>query len=222
MLSVIPLILSLGCSGNNPVDNSSNEPTLFGTVVDGDNVPVKNADIHYYFASSEINTLAKSSIDPNPTTQISFSLPTPSHVTIRLLQSGTRKFIRNLVDTAYGSGNYSVRIELNWLTNGIYIYQMNINGTVTEHIMVHQMYDMSQLLRTEPLTRSGDDGTFSLSLAVLGIGEKIYRTAESSPTIIDSSAIDSIAIVVYRDSRYIIEGIKIINNQSIHRTFILK
>jgi hypothetical protein len=112
-------------------------------------------------------------------------------------------------------------MEPNWLTNGVYLYQMDINGTVTEHIMVHQIFDMSQLLKTEPLTRSGGDGTFSLSLAVLGIGQKIYRTMESTPTIIDSSAIDSIAIVVYRDNRYIIEGIKINNNQSIHRTFIL-
>lgn len=222
LLLLFFVISFYGCPGNNPVDESSADFQLIGTVLDTQHQPVRNADIHYFFGASKNNAYSKRAADPMPSTRIGFSLPAKGKVVINILQFGSRKFLRNLVDTTYDAGNYSIGIDSGWLTNGFYIYQISIDGIVTEKIMVQVIFDMDQLRRTEPLTRTGSDGTFSLSKAALGIGQRMYMTSETNQTIIDSTAVDSIAIVIFKDDKSLIEGFTINATQTETRTFVLK
>ncbi len=225
LFSIPLLLLSLsifGCPGSNPSDNTQDEPSLNGAVVDENHMPVTDAEIHYFFGHRYFTPKTDLATNPMPSTRIGFSIPESSRVTIKVLHLGTRKYLFTLMDTVMMSGNYQIRADAGNLTNGFYIYQITAASFQKEIVAAIVTYDISELIKKEPLTKTGADGKFSLPMSVLGVGRMLYITNATNSIAIDSTKIDSIAVFVHKQRKILIEGFNVNETQSITRTFVLK
>lgn len=203
---------------------SERSPYVFeGKVVDRNAIPVNGADIHILFTMKQIG-LPKTSVPSKamPTTTISFSIPSGSHVSLRVYRLGTRELVATLMDTTLAAGSYSVSANVTALTNGIYIYQLTSDKVFSEHLMVLLNEDLSVLTRSVPLTRTDGYGAFRIPQSIFGLDEEFLTTSESGPTVIAKAVIDSIGFVIYHAGTTQVRWMKIHKDRNMKETFTLQ
>lgn len=197
---------------------------LNGTVLDENGLPVSGAEIHFMLKLWNSPALLKRT--PNkttPSTYISFGNPISGAVSLRIYRLGTREYITTLLDTNLSSGQFSVYFNSGAYTNGYYIYQLAMNGTVHEKLMLNHNTDLSILLKSEPLTRSDAEGKFRLPVSVFGLEERMIVTNETSPNAVGIVTVDSIAIVVHQSGKLpLVQWMSVTNKSNMEQTYILK
>lgn len=117
----------------------------------------------------------------NPKTRIDFSFPERSSVKVKIYNS-IGQCVKSLEEMSYLSGTSHMDLELNGLSNGMYIAQMVINHkyTVTKKLML--LYG-SQHLITVPISSQNEISktteTINLDSLVVN-GANVYKTTFSS------------------------------------------
>jgi hypothetical protein len=74
----------------------------------------------------------------NPETTISYSIPHPSFVKLKIYDILGRE-VNNIVNEEKPAGNYKININAGTLTSGVYFYQLSANGGETDFIQVKKM-----------------------------------------------------------------------------------
>ncbi len=72
----------------------------------------------------------------NPVTNIRFSLPEASNVTIKIYNILGQEIRTLLEDQLYGTGNYEVEFDGRNLASGIYIVRMGASNYIKEKKMI--------------------------------------------------------------------------------------
>jgi hypothetical protein len=197
LLAILLAFGFLTCRDNGVGTGGVPFPVLLGTVTAPGGAPLAGVGVHYIFHLTPSAGLAPLN-KPLPTTVISFDLPADAVVTMRILRYGSRELIATLVDHQFlAAGTQEVDFDASRLTNGLYIYQLLIEGLPPEeHIMALLKYDVRDLESSEPLTSTDLQGHFSLPYAVLGIGVKLALTL-NDPTVLTYYVIsDTIDLVL--------------------------
>ncbi len=170
------VILLLSCSdGTSPINYEDSNLAVTGMVVDENGRPIEDAGIHYM---PQLVKETKSLSKPNPSTKISFSIPSDSSiVSLYILRYGSRDTLAVLLENEIlNGGSYSN--DTVQLPNGIFLYVIVINGITTEKLTLNIILDSSDLEVALPLTKSDIYGNFSFPSKILGIGEKFIHTDE--------------------------------------------
>ncbi|RPI04105.1 MAG: hypothetical protein EHM64_11075 [Ignavibacteriae bacterium] len=69
------------------------------------------------------------------------------------------------------------------MTNGFYVYQLQVDTFFVEKTMVLLNLDYSSLVLADPLTKSNSSGEFELPYGMLGFGVPISRSSANGQTI---------------------------------------
>ena len=182
--SIVVCLLAIagsgGCNSDNPAAPYAG-PSLYGQVKDSEGNPVQGCGVHYIFSmtASPLAKLEKTC----PSTQIQFSIPGRSKVTLTVLRWYTREFVATLLDDTLDSGIHSVTFDGAAWTNGIYIYQLTINGNVVEKPMTFLDTDVSALVKTAPLVTTDARGQFSLPYGLFAFAVPFLRSSVSGSTL---------------------------------------
>lgn len=234
MFSLLLFILALNCD-DGPTGSGDytelfpserNQYALYGTIVDQNNIPVPNAEVHYTFGPWQGGKIAKSFSlkNTNPSTTISFSVPAEGQTSLRVYRFGTREVIATLIDTILRAGQYSFPFNAQGITNGMYVYKLKTGEQSYQNKMSVMNFNYDQLRKTQPLARTDYQGKFILPFKVLGIGEEILQTNESGSGVIGKYKIDSIAVVVFHSGKSspLVEGFSVDPTHDVTRIFIMK
>ena len=219
-----------GCK-NDPVSTNQLPPILYGQVVDEQGNPVQDVNVHYIFQypgsplgkienfGSALSKIGKTC----PSTNIVFSIPSRTKVTLKIFRWYTRDSIATLIDDTLSSGTHSITFNSAKMTNGFYIYQLKADTFFVEKMMVQLIIDMPTLILTDPLTKSNSNGLFELPYAMLGFGVPISSTNVNSDTI-ETVQISTTIQVVLCKTGYITTTQNITVNPAIgiKQTFVLK
>jgi len=196
---------------------------LDGKVVDVNNIPVVGAEIHYMFMlhqSSPEKTEAPNRSMVNIT--ISFYIPNDGRASLRIYRLGSRELIATLADTVLQTGIYSRTFDTGSVTNGLYVYQLISEKTFSERLLYVQHNDVETLIKTKPLTKTDVDGKFRLPQSLFGLDEEFTVTNETG-SVINKSTIDSVAIVVYQNTKNpLVQWMSITKNRNMEATFTLQ
>ncbi|MBN8706686.1 MAG: hypothetical protein J0L62_12490 [Bacteroidetes bacterium] len=194
LLLVMLTFLTVGCSEEK---EDTEEAILSGKVTDASGNPIVGAKIFYKFYSveSSVAKLAK----PNPSTNISFSIPVSEPITVTLHQYYTNNLLATLYSGTPETGNLSIATSTDnfRISTGLYNYKVTgktifYNGTFSNEIL-----DSEQLNESTPLASSDSKGEFSILIPVLGIGYTTNRVNEKGEVIGTRKIKDTIDLIVY-------------------------
>ncbi len=179
------LILLISCSeksvGPGDIDY---EPALIGKVTDSAGNPLTGVNVHYVPELLDSSLKKGEPYTPMPSTRIHFSLPVPARVTLVILAPFTRDTVLYMLKNEFmNAGTHSADINLDTLTNGVYIYVLKYDTTEIESSFLI-IRDIQDLPSTMPLVRTDNQGNFKLHYKRLGIGKVFPFTSEASPVII--------------------------------------
>ncbi len=71
----------------------------------------------------------------NPVTQINYSIPNSAHVELKVYNI-VGQLVYTLVDRTQSAGEYNVQFEGDWLSSGVYIYQLRVGSGVQTRKML--------------------------------------------------------------------------------------
>ena len=180
-LPFLTILLGSCNKDNNLVEPGGSSFSLDGRVTDSLGNTIEGCGVHYIFSLAS-SPLAK--IDETcPSTVIGFTLPERSKVTIKVLRLYTRDLISTPFDDTLDAGWHSVVYDGSDLTNGIYIYQIITDSTVSEHLVMQLETSVTLLEKTVPIVRSNSSGEFSLPYGVMGFGIPFPRSSVSGQTL---------------------------------------
>jgi hypothetical protein len=214
------LIIFSGCV--NTTDPSDDEPAIYGRVTDKNGLPLAGVNVHYIpelFDSS----FGKVIQDPNIGVRIYFSITEESYVRLILTEHLTGDTINILVDDTLSAGSYYISVDARPLTNGIYNYILKINDQETTRILFI-IKATEDLVTSEPLTVTDNNGNFKLLYKRLGIGDVLQMTSESSPDPIGYQIISNKLDLFFTKPGYynLQESIIIDTNKTFRKTFVIK
>jgi hypothetical protein len=204
-LLLTAFFLLAGCK-NDPVSTDKLPQILYGQVVDSQGNAIADVNVHYIFqitdhysAKIENHDSALSKVGKIcPSTDISFTIPKRSKVTVKLFRWYTRDIVGTMINDTLDGGTHSITLDAAKITNGFYIYQLQVDTSIVEKMLVYINLDVSTLVLTDPLTKSNSSGVFELPYALLGFGVPNPRTGVNGQ-IIDTVQISStFQIVLYK------------------------
>jgi hypothetical protein len=129
----------------------------------------------------------------NPSTNIEFSLPLDSHVIMKIYDLRGRE-IGSFVEKDFNAGNYKTTLELNGLSNGVYIAMMqakDFNGEVHSSVQKLLLLYGSQH-NTNPVEESVKVGETNANYSSIQTQQQLSK--ESSTSIIDSVVVSGTGI----------------------------
>jgi hypothetical protein len=183
-----------GCKDNG---TEASAPFLQAQVVDEQGSPLQDVGVHYVFDLKQLSELPKVK-NILPSTTISYELPHPGYVTLKILRWYSRELITTLVDTRQNAGIYRVSFDASQVTNGVYIYRLSVDTTVTEKHMILLNAVITDLIQTRPLVTSDARGQMVIANEQFGFGVPFIRSS-SSGNILDSVYISpAIQLVLYK------------------------
>jgi hypothetical protein len=116
-----------------------------------------------------------------------------------ILRWYTRDTIGTIIDDTLDSGTYIKTFDPSKLTNGFYFYQLKVDTSVQEKIMVLLNLDLSTLVTTDPLTKTNLSGSFELPYALLGFGIPLSSSSTDGQTIDTVQIASTIQVVLYKE-----------------------
>jgi hypothetical protein len=204
-LLITALVLLAGCK-NDPVSTNQLPPILYGQVVDSQGNPIADVNVHYIFQipdyySAKIESHGSALLKVGktcPTTLISFEISKRSKVTLKLFRWYTHDTIGTLIDDTLNGGTHSATFDASKITNGFYIYQLQVDTSFVEKMLVFLNLDVSTLVLADPLTKSNSSGAFELPYALLGFGVPLSRTSVDGQTIDTVQISSTFQVVLYK------------------------
>ena len=181
LLLFIGLIL-FSCSGEtNPVTPDENEHILFGKVIDQEGNPVSGVNIHYVPSLTDTEIHKEGLQKRTSSTYIVFSIPEQTNVTLVLLKHSIKDTLSYLLkNELLNPGRYSITVNTDSLTNGIYDYTLKYGPTFIEENSFLIQKSPEELVSTIPLTVTDSEGRFQLNYNEFGIGN-IFIIPNESP-----------------------------------------
>ncbi|MCA0445286.1 MAG: hypothetical protein LCH54_03555 [Bacteroidetes bacterium] len=193
LLLVLFAFFGVGCTEKDETD----EAILSGKVTDTNGNPIVGAKIFYKFYSLEtgVSKLAK----PNPSTNISFSIPVSEPITVTLHQYYTNNLLATLFEGTPETGNLSISMSTDKyrISNGLYNYKVTGKTINYQGTLVNEILDSGVLLESTPLGVSDSKGEYSILIPVLGIGYTTNRTNATGEVIGTRKIKDTIDLIVY-------------------------
>ena len=193
-LVMLVVLMMSGCKKNdNPISTEQPSQYLYGQVLDSHGSPLEGCGIHYIYTMTT-SSLAKTGTTSS-TTQIQFTIPTRSKVTLKIFRWYTRDTIATLVDDTLDAGEHAVTFDASKVTNGIYIYQLKADTLIQEIRMCLMVDDISFLVNTTPLVTTSSSGSFKIPYGVFGFDLPFVGPG----SVLDSVYVShTIEIVVYK------------------------
>ena len=178
-LFVLLLTSLFSCKGTIVDPPDKREVAIYGSVVDENNTPIQNIEIHYiYFMGWDV-------IFRNAT--ISYSFQTNQLITFQIFDMHGNEIFRPLNQVEQPGGNHMLIFDGSSYTNGIYYYKITGQTFTNEGAFPLLTDDVNQLLLTSPLTTSDVNGNFEIGYSTLGIGKKfLYQNALEELVVYDS------------------------------------
>ncbi len=208
-----------GCSNDNPVAPYAG-PSLNGQVKDSEGNAVEGCGVHYIF-SMTASRLAKDE-KTCPSTQIQFTIPGRSKVTLFVFRWYTLDLVATLVNDTLDAGVHTVTFDGASCTNGVYIYQLTVNGNVLEKLMTLLDTDVSALVKTTPLATTDAHGEFNLPYGLFAFGVPFLRTSFSDTTLDTVYVSHNIQIVLSKPGYTTsVTSITIDESEGMSRTFVI-
>ena len=223
LILLCAVLLQLSCTKDDgPTSPQLSGGTLSGIVNDRAGNPIQGVGVHYLYETKSLSPLSKLS-GICPSTTIMYSIPSPAHVTLRILRWYTREPIDTLVDAQQNAGIHEVLLDAAHMTNGLYLFQLVIDTVYTEKIFALLNTDLGSLVETEPLATSNAQGVFFLPHGVFGFGVTMHVTSPTGPAVSDSVCIStSIQLVLYKQGyQTLVRPVSIDTNQSASMAFVL-
>lgn len=225
VLSALFLVIFISCSDkDNPAGGSNSDLFFSGRVVDAGGDPLQGVRVHYEAEFSDSIIGKQHPFETMPSTRINFSIPYPAKVTLVVLAYYTRDTITYLINNEQiNPGAHSVEMNLNSLTNSIYIYVLKYDTTLIEREF-YLFRPLMELTEAIPLATTNKDGYFRLHYKRLGIGVKFPLTSEASPAIIGYRTVtDQFKLLLYEPTYSpLIETVKVDTNIISTKSFILR
>ncbi len=191
-LFLFTLFLFISCGSNdNPLTDNNNELAIRGRLIDENGEGIEGVNIHYI---PQVNYSANPGSAFNkttPSTKIEFSIPSPAKVFVFVLRYNTQDTVAVIINgEELNAGVYSVGFNEEKLTNGVYTYIINFgSATIKKNMLLLKSPD--QLVSSDPLTRTDNNGNFVLTYKNLALGLAFPQTAIDSSIIIGSQIISN-------------------------------
>ena len=190
---IISFFLFNSCkNSDNPINSENIEFAFYGKVVGEHGKPIEGVNIHY-IPELISEDLSNGSLNKTtPSTTINFSIPERSTVYFYILRYGTQDTLAVVVDgEELNSGSYSLNIDANKFTNGVYTYIIKYDTTSIEKNMLLIKSSNNELVSCDPLTRTDENGNFVITYKCLAMGLSFLRTGNSSPEPISKNIISN-------------------------------
>lgn len=217
------MLVIYGCKKNdNPVSVNNNlQLGLNGQVNDSQGNPVAGCGVHYIFTtvSSSLAKVGKTC----PSTNIQYSVPYRTKVTIELLRWFTRDSITTLVNDTLNAGTYSLLVNMTQFTNGIYILQSKVDTNILEMRILYLNTDTSSLVKSTPLTTTNSSGSFNLPYGIFGFEVPLIQETNGSSAIDTVYISHTIQMVVYKEGyATAMKTITVDESKGMNETFVLQ
>lgn len=196
-----------GCKDTIVEPPDDRKPAFYGKVVDQNDNLLANVSIHYIYYLGEDVELRNA--------VIFYSVPTSQNVVVRIYDIFDKQ-IAKPIDSYLNAGQYMFNFDGDSLTNGIYRYKISGSTISTEGVFPIVTYDTGKLITTQALTTSDNNGKFSISHSIFGVGRKFQMQQIQK----EFTVADSVKFVLHKDGyQDIIKSVKLDTTKVIDQTF---
>jgi hypothetical protein len=186
-VGVIACTIANLCSCDQPAENSSRPPAIYGRVVDSTGKPVANAGVGLIFnyAAAAADSLESGMlIGPNPASdmgelRIKVAALKSGQITIQFLRADTREVVKTVVDTYRNAGMYEFLSSLLYIPNQAYIIRYINESDTVERLMILNHHFFSNIA---PYVTTNNDGRFTIPYSSLSIGRSFLISYDDGGT----------------------------------------
>ena len=166
-----------GCK-ENVVQIDDTPPGLYAVVIDPAGVALSGVEVRYLFYTMD-NPLQLNA-------RIQFSLASAKVVTLKILDPYGREVTTLINAQTEPAGVHSVQFD-SAVTNAVYTSWLKVGDSVTTGEFFIRDDDLTRLQQKPSLTRTGQEGKFSLTSSLLRIGKTFpSQIAPNNDLILDS------------------------------------
>jgi hypothetical protein len=154
-----------------------------GVVVD-ENGPVQGAEIHIQNFYTPDDVFSPKNVDEGY--EFSFNSSSSGEFKGNLYRYRADSLLSNFYTAELDSGEHTVTIPAELLSNGIYVFEIVTPGGDSPYQLLFASKSDSLLYRSEPMTRTNADGEFFINPNMLAFGSD-FLTSDNSEFVISDS-----------------------------------
>jgi hypothetical protein len=207
------LIFSSGCKDNPVKPDNNYEKAIIGKVTDSNGNAVPDVSIHYIFFTGNDYLIYKNA-------SIKYGFETNQNITLSIFDMFSKEIARPIDNQSQRAGYYTYFFDASDLTNGIYSYKVMGNKELAAGSFIIIDDNITNLIKTKPLTKTDAFGSFKLDYSVLGLGRVFKRDLQSG--LLDLVVADSIKLVFYKNDYPVkTSWLKIDTTKTTSQTFVI-